>query len=141
MSQYFETTCPFRDLELLVQALQEVDLPEGTKLTADQIEQAPAGRQLRGYQGDLRPEVAHIIVPRKYIHSGANDLGFTRTQNGTYKAIISEYDRRMGLNEAWLGKVSQQYAFLKLQQAARAKGTRLTTTHLKDGTIKVRMTT
>lgn len=48
---------------------------------------------LFGYKGDQRPECAHVIIRRKHVGYGANDVGFVRTADG-FTAIISEYDTR-----------------------------------------------
>ena len=65
---------------------------------------------LYGYQGDRRNEVAHIIVRRRYISNLSNDIGFLRTQDGRYKAIVSEYDQDI-LGESFVSDICQAYAY------------------------------
>lgn len=65
---------------------------------------------LFGYRGDQRNELAHIIIRKE--HTGlpaSNDVGFFRQPDGTYQAVVSEYDRRQ-FNDTWIGKLKQSYA-------------------------------
>ena len=80
------------------------------------------GNSLFGYMGDERPERAHIVIPRRQLDSASNDIGFRRDENGVYQAIISEYDRAIGFNEAWIGRISQIYKERQTMAVARAKG-------------------
>jgi hypothetical protein len=50
-------------------------------------------QNLYGYQGDKREQTAEIIIRRKYVGGAANDIGFKLQSDGTYQAIISDYDR------------------------------------------------
>ncbi len=47
---------------------------------------------LKDYLGNIRPEKADIVVPRRFIHPASNDLGFKKNENGVYTMIISEFD-------------------------------------------------
>lgn len=82
----------------------------------------PEGASLVGYQGDERPERAHIIIRRRQLDSASNDIGFARDSSGVYRAIISEYDRGIGFNEAWLGRLAQWYKERQTMAVAKAKG-------------------
>ena len=82
----------------------------------------PEGASLVGYQGDERPERAHIIIRRRQLDSASNDIGFARDSSGVYRAIISEYDRGIGFNEAWLGRLAQCYKERQTMAVAKAKG-------------------
>ena len=46
---------------------------------------------LYGYQGDVRKQKAHIILPRKQVGSASNDVGFERTSKG-FTLHASAYD-------------------------------------------------
>ena len=73
-------------------------------------------QQLEGYHGDLRQDTAEIIIPRRFIGSASNDIGFKLQEDGTYGAIISDYDRTsMKYNQDWIGKLSQRYSYHKLK--------------------------
>jgi len=60
--------------------------------TKEQIEVHETAQRLYGYKGDLRPESAEIIIRRKHITSASNDVGFKKSIDGTWEAIISQYD-------------------------------------------------
>jgi hypothetical protein len=59
----------------------------------NQIEVHDEAQHLVGYQGDQRKDKANVIIRRKYVGGASNDLGFVLQEDGTYKAIVSEYDR------------------------------------------------
>ena len=80
------------------------------------------GVALYGYMGDERPERAQIVIRRRQLDSARNDIGFTQDATGVYRAIISEYDRGIGFNEAWLGRVAQAYKERQAMAVAKAKG-------------------
>ena len=80
------------------------------------------GMSLYGYLGDERPEKAHIVIRRRQLDSASNDIGFTRDASGVYRALISEYDRGIGFDDAWLGRVSQTYKERQTMAVAKSKG-------------------
>lgn len=80
------------------------------------------GSGLVGYHGDERPERAHVIIRRAQLDSASNDIGFTRGADGRFWAILSEYDRSIGYDDRWLGKVYQHYKEKQTLAVARAKG-------------------
>ena len=85
----------------LPMGVTEGDLREGAFLVQSlrdmgykKVEVHEQAQQLYGYQDDLRPETAEVIIRRQYIGSAANDVGFKRQPSGEFEAIISEFDRR-----------------------------------------------
>lgn len=102
MSHYTEMTTEIIDAEHLVAALGDLGFAE--------IEVYDEPRALVGYKGDRRQQAAHVIVRRKFVGRGSNDIGFLRRPDGRFQAIISEYDRRR-YDEAWLGRLTQRYAY------------------------------
>ncbi len=81
------------------------------------------GAALFGYRGDERSERAQIIIRRSQLDSASNDIGFARDGvTGVYRAIISEYDRGIAYNEAWLGRIAQGYKERQTMAVAKAKG-------------------
>ena len=88
MSHFVECQTEFRDPLALVAALVECGLEES------QTEVHPEAVPLYGYQGDVRPQKAHIVIRRQHVGPAANDVGWERQANGTYPAWISEYDGR-----------------------------------------------
>jgi len=74
----------FPSLELLLAALAELGYSG---------EQVAVGQSLSlcGYGGDRHPEVADVVIRRRWLHSASNDLGFEQTPSG-YVPIVSEWD-------------------------------------------------
>ena len=113
MSKYVELRTSLTDERYLVEALRELGY---------EPEVCREGRPLVGYLGDQRAERAHIIVPRGQLDSASNEIGFARDNGGVYQAIVSEYDRGVGFDDAWLGRVVQVYKERQTMAVAKAKG-------------------
>ena len=94
MSKYEELRTVLSEELFLVEALR--DLGYNPEVSNE-------GLSLYGYLGDERLEKAHIVMRRRQLDSASNDIGFARDANGVYRALISEYDRGIGFNDAWLG--------------------------------------
>lgn len=101
MSHYSKIDTQIVEQESLLKALKD--------LGYHNIEVHDQAQNLYGYQGDLRPEQANIIVRRKHISQESNDIGFRLTDQGTYEAIVSEYDQQL-LGSHWLDRLCQTYA-------------------------------
>ena len=80
MSHFVECNSEFRDPRALLAALVECGFQES------QIEVPPAAVPLYGYQGDARPQQAHILIRRQHIGSGANHVGWQRLPDRTHRA-------------------------------------------------------
>lgn len=114
MSKYGEFSTRIKDGTLLCAAL------EGMGFTIEAHEQSVS---LYGYHGDVRPEVANIIIRRQHTGIGvSNDIGFVRGSDGCYQAIISEYDRGAKFDDSWIGKLKQSYSEQRQMQVARNRG-------------------
>ena len=113
MSAYGEFETTVREQRFLVEALAEMGY---------MAEVHPDGAALFGYRGDERPECAHVIIRRAQLDSASNDVGFAHGADGRFRAILSEYDRGIGYDEKWLGKVHQHYKERQTMAVARAKG-------------------
>jgi hypothetical protein len=113
VSKFSELQTAISDERYLVEALQ--DLGYAPEVCRD-------GKNLVGYMGDERPEKAHLIIRRRQLDSASNDIGFTRDGNGVYQAVISDYDRGIGFDKAWLGRVAQTYKERQTMAVAKAKG-------------------
>ena len=64
---------------------------------------------LQGYQNDGRPEVAHVICRKALVNAhlgggASNDVGFLRQEDGSFQAIISDYD-----NSRWWGNAAPRF--------------------------------
>jgi len=108
MSHYTKVRTTIKSETALLQAL--ADLGFGPT----KIKQSKEAQQLEGFQGDLREQTAEIIIPRRHVQSSANDIGFKLQEDGTYEAIISDYDK-VKYNKDWLGKLTQRYAYNNLK--------------------------
>lgn len=128
MSHY--TTLPTRivDEQALALALQDMGF------RADHIERSETPLPLVGYRGDVRPERAHVIISRKHISRLANDVGFVRGEDGTYGAIISEYDARR-FDAGWLRALHQRYAYHATLSQLAAQGFALAEEQTTDGSL------
>lgn len=115
MSKYEELRTVLSEERFLVEALREFGFSP---------EVSHEGMSLCGYLGDERPEKAHIVIRRRQLDSASNDIGFARDANGVYRALISEYDRGIGFDDTWLGRVAQTYKELQTMAVAKSKGYR-----------------
>ena len=113
MSKYVELRTSLTDERYLVEALRELGY---------EPEVCPEGRPLVGYVGDQRAERAHVIIPRGQLDSASNEIGFARDNGGVFQAVVSEYDRGIGFNDAWLGRLAQVYKERQTMAVAKAKG-------------------
>lgn len=117
MSRYVTIKTLFKDKTALLTALMETG-----KWRLSQIEIHTESQHLFGYTGDQRKEKAHIIIRKRHVGSASNDIGFVKTADETYEAIISEYDsNKYGVK--WVGQLKANYAFhkLKLDQEERGR--------------------
>ena len=113
MSKYVELRTSLNDEKYLVEALRELGY---------EPEVCPEGRPLVGYVGDQRAERAHVIIPRGQLDSASNEIGFARDNGGVFQAVVSEYDRGIGFDDAWLGRLAQVYKERQTMAVAKAKG-------------------
>lgn len=130
MSHYTRVATQIVDEEALVAALADLGF------AGDQVERHATAQPLYGYQGDQRPEHAHVIIRRRWIGRASNDLGFVRDSNGVFTAIISEYDRRR-FDDAWLMRLRQRYAYHATIQALAQQGFAIAEEHEADGHIRL----
>lgn len=81
-------------------------------------------QHLEGYHGDQRQQVADIIIPRKQVGGASNDIGFVKGPDGTFRAVISDYDSSRYTSK-WLNEVKTNVADLGIQRQAKRMGLRL----------------
>lgn len=113
MSKYMECQTVLGDRKFLLAALAELGYHP---------EIHPDGAALFGYEGRERPERAHVIVRRQELSPASNDIGFARSADGHFVALLSEYDQEIGYDRKWLSKVQQIYKEKQTIATARAKG-------------------
>ena len=108
MSHFTVLRTHITDTDALVKALADMGFT--------QVEVHQVAQHLYGYQGDVRPQTAEVIIRRTFIGPASNDIGFKRKEDGTFDAIISDYDRAK-YSQQWLHRLTQRYAY----HVARAK--------------------
>lgn len=90
------------------------------------------GAPLYGYKGDDRslldaadPNYAplcEVVVNRRQVGDAANDIGFYRTADGTFAAVVSEFDKRYNFSEETFKKLSVEYSRQATLSKAKAMG-------------------
>ena len=131
MSHFVECQTEFRDPQALIAALIECGFEES------QIEVYAEAVPLYGYQGDVRPQEAHIVIRRQHVGTAANDVGWEKQPDGTYRAWISEYDGRHRFNPAMQDRIKQEYAYQVIARQQRARGRSVERQRLPSGEIEV----
>ncbi|RSN60022.1 MULTISPECIES: DUF1257 domain-containing protein [Actinomadura] len=131
MSHYTKVRTTITDQERLVGVLNDLGF--------DQVESHASPTHLYGYQGDRRPEKAEVVVRRRFVGAASNDLGFHRTPDGTFEAIISGYDRHK-YDSRWLDTVAQRYGRLTALAFAESHGFDVATEETDRATGEVRLT-
>lgn len=82
MSEFHVIATAMKDEGVLLKSLKEM----GYEPSVHKIPE-----HLYGYQGDKRPQMANIIIPRKQVGAASNDVGFEFV-NGKYIVHASEFD-------------------------------------------------
>ncbi len=90
-----------------------------------------------GYQGDVRPQKASIIIRRQHVGTAADDVEWERQPDGSYRARISEYDVRHRFQPALQNRIRQQYAYQVIAHQQRARSRTVTRERLPSGEIEV----
>ncbi len=106
MSEFKKYPTEYRDKECLKAALIEQGYT-----TIEDHEEAEALVDYHGRQTtylDKTGDKANIIVRRKYVGGAANDLGFKREADGTYSAVISQFDKTKH-NVQWMTDLKRHY--------------------------------
>lgn len=129
MSHFTTMTTQLTDPDALRAALADVGYGE--------VELHDTPQPLYGYQGDVRSDRAHVIVRRAHIGRASNDLGFLHQEDGRYRAVISEYDRRKH-DDHWLARLTARHAYHLTTDTLAAQGFTLTEeTTERDGTVRM----
>lgn len=117
MSHYSSLKTKIKKQECLIKALQKID--NGRWKNAVEVNEIP--KNLIGYTGDTRAQKAEIIIRRKYVGSASNDIGFAKQADGTWQAIISDYDSSKHSTK-WLDHLNQLYALEVVTETAYKEG-------------------
>jgi hypothetical protein len=111
MSHYSSIATKLRSADHLVKALGDLGLT--------QVEVHAQPQPLVGWLGDDRVQTAEVIIRQKHVGLGSNDLGFTRDEDGNFRALISDFDS-LRYNQSWLAALHQRYAYhASCEQLAR----------------------
>ena len=116
--------------ECLLKALSDMGF------SANKVQISDTPQHITGYQGDTREQTAEIIIPRYHVGGAANDIGFKLQEDGTWGALISDYDRGNrsadsksvhakgcnGYSEKWLKKLYQRYSYHKVKESLTSQG-------------------
>lgn len=116
MSAYTQVKCDFRDKGILVEALREIGY---------QPHLFDMAVQLEDYVGKLRPQRAEIVIPRRQVGGSANDVGFAKQADGSYIAVISEYDNSATFTPKKMEELKLTYNLIKARKIAAAQGMKL----------------
>jgi hypothetical protein len=103
MSHYSTIRTKLVNRDFLVRALGDLGFAGKVQVYDEPV-------RLHGYRGDQRRQRAEVVIPRRYVGRASNDIGFRRNDEGTFDAIISDYDKRK-YSQEWLGKLTQRYAY------------------------------
>ncbi|MBU0609161.1 MAG: DUF1257 domain-containing protein [Armatimonadetes bacterium] len=131
MSHYVECRPHFKDRQALLDALLAVGFAR------EYIEVHEQAVPLYGYRGDERPQKAHVVIRRQHVGPAANDVGWERLPDGTYRAWISEYDGRHRFDTALQNRIKQEYAFAAVAHQQRALGRSVERRMLPGGDLEV----
>lgn len=138
MSEFVQCETKMKDKKSIVEALVEMGFDES------HIEVHEEAQHLYGYRGDKREQKANIIIRRKHVGGSSNDIGFLKKEDGTYEAIISEFDRGSGgkvaaeyggYNENFLKALKRAYTEKLTYRQARKQGCEVKKTINKKGEV------
>ncbi len=121
MSAYKEVKTKITDVSALVEALCACPNRIGRAWTAEDIEVHEEPVALYGYKGDRRAQRAHVVIRRGKVGGASNDIGFTRQEDGTFAAQISQFDHGF-YGQKWQDKLGQEYGFAHTRARAEEAG-------------------
>ena len=113
MSAYKKIECEIVDKDCLLEALSLLGF------TPDVLSEP---KSLKGYRGDERKEVAHIIISRNQINKftgASNDIGFFWNETEQkYYFICSDYDKTKNMDQ----RIIQAYVKVAIEKALAKNG-------------------
>lgn len=129
MSHFTTLRTKITDVQALVAALNDVGQPR--------VHVYDEPRHLRGFLGDVRPQTAEVIIAKEDIGPASNDIGFKQQPDGSFTAIVSEFDRsRYSL--AWLHRLTQRHAYHLSKRKLEEQGFELVTEEAQpDGVLRL----
>lgn len=141
MSEYIVCETNYTSEEILKEALVDIGVP------VEHIEIHQEAKPLVGIGGSVRAQKANIIIRKENVGAASNDIGFEKQADGSYKAIVSDYDKHSGFGKKVLSKISggtgeldQHYAKRAvLRTIAKNFGHKLKTCETKNGKIHIKV--
>lgn len=134
MSEFHAQKTSYKDVECLVSALKEQGYAE--------VEVHEVAQQLYDWHGkktfylDKEGDKANVIVRRHIIGGAANDMGFKRNADGTFDAIVSQYDSGKH-NAKWFGQLKAKYAEKVDMKTAAKNGLRFLGRKVVNGKVQL----
>jgi Protein of unknown function (DUF1257) len=129
MSHFTSIKTQIKQVEPLLQALADLGFQA--------VEVHETAQPLFGFRGDVRSQTAEVIIRRQYVGAASNDIGFKRQADGTFEAIISDYDRQVYAPQ-WLNQLTQRYGYHLLKATVPQQGFTVEEEEvLADGTIRL----
>ena len=134
MSEYHEQKTQYKDRDCLVAALGEQGY--------DTVEVHEIAQQLFDFQGrathytNTEGDKANVIVRRHVIGGAANDLGFAKQADGTYSAIVSEFDTHKH-NADWMKSLKRHYTEKADMKLAKKNGLQFLGRKVVNGKIQL----
>jgi hypothetical protein len=129
MSAYSTLETIYRDRDCLVVALADMGYTT--------VEVHEDAQNLQGYHGDMREQKANVIVRRQYIGAASNDLGFVKKEDGTYAAVVSDFDSRKH-NTKWYDSLKRSYTDKVTTKAAKKMGLKLHSRTVVNGKLVIK---
>tara|TARA_Y100000034_G_scaffold74318_1_gene89424 strand:- start:10653 stop:11054 length:402 start_codon:yes stop_codon:yes gene_type:complete len=112
MSKYLLYDTEYEDWDCVIEALVEMGYPrEAMRFSETKV-------SLQGYKGDLRSQKANLVIPKKYVGSKANDLGFEMI-DGKIVMHLSEYDKSSTFTKYKQNKLKALYQKQTILKAAK----------------------
>ena len=158
MSKYVEAEAKYTNVAFLVEALLnmknpyrnvnweekqvEVHLentPKNQKVASrlrkkypEMVVKTNGAKQLEGYYAsDVKGKKANIVIPKKYLGSVSNDVGFLVGKKGTTQ-YISDVDKNISA-KPWQDRLLDEYGLAEFKKKCRREGWKYVEKRLEDG--------
>ena len=131
MSAYKKIECNIVDKETLLEALKSLGFNPDV---------CNEPQNLKGYKGDVRKEVAHVIIPKDQINfftGASNDIGFLwNSKTEKYDFICSEYDKKKEMDI----RIIQAYVKIVLEKSLLKQGYKIKVNIGEDDLLRKKIT-
>jgi len=131
MSAYKKIECNIVDKETLLEALKALGFNPDV---------CNEPQNLKGYKGDVRKEVAHVIIPKDQINfftGASNDIGFLwNSKTEKYDFICSEYDKKKEMDI----RIIQAYVKIVLEKSLLKQGYKIKVNIGEDDLLRKKIT-